>query len=111
MAWRGVARLGGSSDDGRTSGTADFMTARVAGGIHNSDGSTGLNFGATATIVGGEATHPFGEASSLTGGASFGVGGEVSLGFKLEGPHGKPALCVRVAPNPTVQGVCLERPW
>jgi hypothetical protein len=106
----GVARLGGSTDRGKTSGTVDFATARVAGGIHNPDGSTGLNFAATATLLGVEATHEVGANGSVTGGAAFAVGGEVSLGVK-GGANGKPALCFRFGAEPGMAGFCLEKPW
>ncbi len=77
----GMARLGVSSDDGSNSASMDIFTAQIHGGVHNKDGSTGINGGATAVAIGVEGTASTG-ASGVTGGVSIGVGAEYSVGVR-----------------------------
>jgi hypothetical protein len=106
----GLIRVGASRDDGTTSGTVDALTARAAFGIHNPDGSTGLNIALSATALGIEGAHRE-NGSSIGGGLGLGVGGEASVGLRDSDHDGKPELCVRIGAGPILANKCIERPW
>ena len=106
----GLVRVGASKADGTSAGTVDAFTARAAIGIHNPDGSTGLNLAVTATALGFEASRR-GSGGSDTRGAGFGVGGEVSVGVRDADHDGNIKLCVRIGGGPGTVGHCIERPW
>jgi hypothetical protein len=114
----GLLRIGASKDDGTASATVDAFTARAAIGIHNPDGSTGLNLGLSATTLGFEGSHTFGSSApkeisgrSDTGGAALGVGGEASIGLRDADHDGRLELCVRMGAKVGTIGYCLEKPW
>lgn len=105
----GMARLGVSSDSGANNATMDIFTAQASAGIHNKDGSTGLNVGATAVAVGIEGTASTG-ASGVTGGLSVGVGGEVSVGTRDADGDGYGEAAIRVSAGFITVGIQIEDP-
>lgn len=80
-AQAGMMRLGVSSDSGANNASMEMITAQANMGYYNKDGSTGINAGATANVVGVEGTASTG-ASGVTGGVSIGVGAEFSAGVR-----------------------------
>ncbi len=102
----GLVRVGGSA--GLVSGSVEIMTARVNAGIHNDDGSTGLNAGAGATLIGSDVT--VGGATSLTFGLAASYGGGLSVGGRDSDGDGRPELCARVSYAAVTVGLCLESP-
>jgi hypothetical protein len=102
----GVQRVAGTR--GALTGSVETFTARANLGIHNDDGSVGLNIGASATAVGFEATA--GDASSVTYGVGAGVGIGASAGARDIDRDGKAELCARVSFGPVTVGACLENP-
>lgn len=104
-----MARLGVSSDSGANNATMDIFTAQASAGIHNKDGSTGLNVGATAVAVGIEGTASTG-ASGVTGGLSVGVGGEVSVGTRDADGDGYGEAAIRVSAGFITVGIQIEDP-
>ena len=106
----GMARIGGSTDDGHFIARSEVFTAHAGVGFDNQDGSIGLGASMGVTLVGGEITGTLGPAS-LTVGASIGstVGG--SLGVR-DGDHdGKLEYCGRVEFGVGTAGLCLEKSW
>jgi hypothetical protein len=106
----GMARMGGSTDDGYFGARGEVFTAQARSGIHNSDGSTGFGASVGVTVAGGEVTGTLGPVS-LTTGASIGstVGGSVGV---RDGDHdGKPELCGRVEFGVGTVGICVEKWW
>jgi len=93
---------------GPLSGSVEAFTARANVGIHNDDGSTGLNVGAGATAIGFEGT--VGGASSVTYGVAASVGAAGSLGIRDQDRDGKTELCARFSLGPVTVGACLENP-
>lgn len=88
--------------------SAEAITARASAGIHNDDGSTGLNLSLGATGVAGEVT--LGSANSVTCGGAASAGGGASLGVRDADHDGKPELCGRVSWGAFTVGICLESP-
>ena len=86
---------------------ADFFTARATEGIHNDDGSTLVNVGALATILGTEGTLRAG-AGSFTFGLAAGGGGALSVGVRDIDDNGTPELCVKASIGPVTIGFCSE---
>lgn len=105
----GMLRLGASTDDGSKSVGMDIFTAKANLGIHNADGTTGINVGAQATIVGIEGTLGHG-GYGVTGGLSVGVGAEASIGTGDSDHDGNSELSVRVGLLFFTVGVRLENP-
>ena len=103
-----VARVAVSGSHGAIGGEA--ATANVHAGVHNPDGSTGVNAGAGAVWAAGEATIS-GEANSVTIGAGIGVGGELSVGLRDKNGNGEPELCFRASLKFATVGACLELPF
>jgi hypothetical protein len=106
----GMARIGVSSDSGTHSATMDIFTARASGGAHNADGSTGINAGAMATVVGIEGTTGY-SGNSITGGLSFSAGAEGSIGVRDADGDGSSDLCARVSVMFFTLGACVESPF
>jgi len=106
----GMARMGGSTDDGHFSAGGDVFTAHAQAGFDNQDGSSGFGVSVGATVVGGEVTGTLGPAS-LTLGASVGttVGG--SLGVRDGDKDGKVEICGRVEFGVGAVGLCVEKWW
>lgn len=102
----GFQRLAGSR--GPLSGSVETFTARANIGIHNDDGSTGLNVGAGATAVGFEGT--VGRVNSVTYGVSGSVGAAGSAGVRDIDNDGKSELCARFSWGPVTVGACVENP-
>lgn len=90
-----MARIGWSSDTGANNATMDVMTAAAGAGIHNLDGSTGVNARAMATAVGVEGTLSTG-ATGVTLGASIGVGAGASVGTRDADNDGYGELAIRL---------------
>jgi len=99
-------RVAGGS--GALRGSTEAFTARANIGIHNDDGSTGLNVGAGAAAVGFEAT--IGRESSLTTGLAASIGYGASVGVRDVDGDGKTELCARVSGGPITIGLCVESP-
>lgn len=102
----GLVRVGVTG--GIVTASPETITARANAGIHNDDGSTGLNLGVNATAVGSEVT--IGHASSLTYGVAASLGGGASIGLRDADHDGKRELCVRASVEQVTFGFCLESP-
>jgi hypothetical protein len=102
-----LVRLGGASSSG--SASVEAMTMRVSRGIHNDDGSVGLNLGAQATAIGAEGT--YGKVDSVTVGLSAGVGAAGSVGVRDLDADGKHEVCAKASYGPFTLGVCVEAPF
>jgi hypothetical protein len=103
-----VGRVGVSGKLGGIGG--DLATANAHAGIHNPDGSTGLNAGAGAVLIAGEVTLS-GKANSVSLGAGLGVGGELSVGLRDKDGDGQPEVCFRVSTKFAMVGACIELPF
>jgi hypothetical protein len=103
-----VARVGVTGTLGAVGG--DLGAANAHAGVHNPDGSTGLNAGAGAVLIAGEVTVS-GKANSLTLGAGWGVGGELSAGVRDKDGDGQPEVCFRVSAKIVTVGACIELPF
>lgn len=106
----GMARVGWSSNDGRQSAGMDIFTARANAGIHNVDGSVGLNAGLMATAISVEGTANW-RGNSVTGGLSISAGAEGHVGIRDSDGDGKKELSVRVSLMFFTLGVGIESPW
>jgi hypothetical protein len=106
----GMARVGASSDDGRQSIGMDVFTARAMVGIHNPDGSVGLNAGAMATAIGVEGTANY-SGNSITGGLSLSAGAEGHIGIRDSDGDGSSELSVRVSVMFFTIGFAIENPF
>ncbi|RYZ03789.1 MAG: hypothetical protein EOO73_26515 [Myxococcales bacterium] len=102
----GLQRVAGQM--GALSGSVETFTLRANAGVHNDDGSVGLNLGASATAVGFEGTA--GGASSVTYGVAAGVGAGASVGVRDIDRDGKTELCARFSFGPVTAGACMENP-
>ncbi len=91
------------------SGSIEGGTANAHVGVQNSDGSVGINLGATATLLGGEVTVNDGRTSK-TFGMSAGVGAEGHVGVRDADKDGQPEICFRVAADVVIVGGCVEIP-
>ncbi len=102
----GFHRVAGAR--GGVAGSVEAFTARANVGIHNDDGSTGFNLGASAAAIGFEGT--VGGATSLTYGVAAGpsIGG--SLGVRDSDKDGETELCGRLSFGPVTVGMCVENP-
>lgn len=107
----GVARI--TMGDSSNAVQLRAVEAEAHFGVHNPDGSTGLNAGASANVVAAEATVGAGD-NSVTVGASVGWGGEVSVGERDADNDGNTEYCARlsaslqVLPVGFVLGACVE---
>ncbi len=89
--------------------SAEGLTANAHVGFDNSDGSLGLNAGASATLAAAEITAKH-SGFSVTAGAAAGVGGEVHVGVRDDDKDNNPEFCVRVAASFLIGGACVEFP-
>lgn len=105
-----MARVGWSSDDGRQNASMDIFTARANAGVYNTDGSVGLNLGASATAVGVEGTANY-SGWSLTGGLAVSAGAEGHVGIRDSDKDGSKELSIRVSVMFFTVGVGLEWPF
>ena len=101
----GMARVGVSGKNGSIS--AESFTLRANAGIHNDDGSTGINVGVGAALVGAEATLTNG-ADSVTAGVSAGPSVGVSVGARDQDNDGIYEWCGRVSLLAVTLGICWE---
>lgn len=102
-----TARLGYS--DPRVSVSVDALTANAHVGVDNSDGSHGVNAGASAAWASGEVTVKR-SGWSLTGGLAAGAGAEAHLGVRDDDEDGAPEVCARLAFGFGIGGACVELP-
>jgi hypothetical protein len=102
----GVQRIAGTG--GALTGSVETFALRANVGIHNDDGSVGLNIGASATAVGFEGTA--GNVNSVTYGVGAGVGAGASVGARDIDRDGKAELCARLSFGPVTAGACVENP-
>jgi hypothetical protein len=102
----GLQRVAGTR--GALTGSVETFTLRGNVGIHNDDGSVGLNIGASATAVGFEGTA--GHANSVTYGVGAGIGAGASIGARDVDHDGKTELCARLSFGPVTVGACVENP-
>jgi hypothetical protein len=107
-AQAGAVRVGFSGAKGAIAGEGGTANAHI--GIHNPDGSTGLNTGAGAVMVGGELTLGA-NANSLTVGTGVGVGAEMSVGLRDKDGNGQPEVCFRLGVKFATVGACVELPF
>jgi len=102
----GMARMGGSTDDGHFGARGEVFTAHVKAGTDNQDGSVGFGASMGATIVGGEITGTLGPVS-LTVGASIGATVGASLGVRDGDADGKGRVRgLRAGHRRRVDGAC-----
>jgi len=106
----GMARMGGSTDDGHFSARGEVFTAQAHAGFDNADGSTGFGASMGATVVAGEVTGTLGPVS-LTLGASVGATYGGSAGVRDSDHDGKNEYCARVDFGVGSIGLCLEDRW
>lgn len=104
-----LVSVGGSSDDGTKSGGMDIVSARAAVGIHNPDGSTGLNVSLSGNIIGVQisGTHD-GEGGAL--GVGAGVGAEGFVGFGDSDSDGRPEFSARFS-GKVLGAFTIGRTW
>lgn len=107
-AQAGAVRAGMSGSKGSISFEGGTANAHI--GIHNPDGSTGLNTGAGSVMVGGELTVGA-NANSVTVGTGVGVGAEMSVGLRDKDGNGKPEACFRIGVKFATVGACVELPF
>lgn len=86
----------------------ETLTARASGGIHNDDGSTGINLGDTATLLGAEGTLNLGHGNSVTLGVSCSLGSMRSVGIRDQDGDGRKELCVKGSHALLTRGFCIE---
>jgi hypothetical protein len=99
----------GFSDPKVTIG-AEAGTANAHVGIHNADGSTGVNSGFGLVAAAAEGTVGDG-ANSATVGIGAGIGAEGSLGIRDKDGNGKPEVCFRLGVKFATVGACVELPF
>jgi hypothetical protein len=105
-AQAGLVRAGSASASDGSWG-AEGMTARASAGIHNPDGTHGVNAGATATVASIEGTTPLlGDHVAFTGGVALGVGAAGSLGYREADGHHE--VRARVELGPYIAGLALR---
>jgi hypothetical protein len=107
-AQAGAVRVGFSGAKGTIAGEGGTANAHI--GIHNPDGSTGLNTGAGTVMVGGEITLGA-NANSVTVGTGVGVGAEMSVGLRDKDGNGRPEVCFRLGVKFATVGACIELPF
>jgi hypothetical protein len=100
------ARVGFTTDGGQGSGSVEVGTLRAHVGVHNDDGSTGLNAGVSASLIGVEDSYQNGDGLSSSLSAGFSAG--VQLGLRDQDGDEDPEVCARIKFGPgTLQG-CVE---
>ena len=96
----------------------ECLTAEGHVGIHNPDGSTGINAGFSLTALSGALTYTNG-GTSVTGGAvksplpelkGLKGGAAAHIGVRDADHNGKPEICGGVSAGPITVGGCLELP-
>ncbi len=103
-----VWRVSASTSDGVVSGGVEGPSLAAHAGIHNADGSVGLNLGAGASWLGGEASCQDGHG--ISAGAGFGVALGGHVGLRDGDDDGKTELCAGVELTEGKAQLCLELP-
>lgn len=98
-----------SYGNGSISASNEAGTANAHYGTENSDGSRGLNVGATLNAGAAEVTITH-SGSSATVGVSEGIGAESHVGIRDADKDGAPEVCVRVGALFFTVGACFESP-
>ena len=105
-----VGHLGVSSHDQRFNAGVDFVAVKAAAGIHNPDGSTGLNVSLSAHVVEAELTLDDG-----SGRASFsngvGLGTSLSIGVRDKDGDGNREVCFSVEVEHVPVRGCIPVPF
>jgi hypothetical protein len=101
------AQLQISSRNGRHSVNAEVGTVRAAIGVHNSDGSTGVNVSYQENLFQLEYGYTDG-TDSLTIGASIGSGFETSIGLRDADGDGHIETCKKLSASYITVGACIE---
>jgi len=102
----GLARVGMSSDF--ISADVRTLEAECHAGMHNPDGSTGVNTGCSASLIASEVTVGT-PAFSLTVAGALGDGEETSVGLRDANDNGNVELCFRRSVSKfIVVGACVE---
>jgi hypothetical protein len=94
-------------DDGTTTTFRD-MSLIIGGGVHNSDGSIGLNLKADASILTAEVDQDLGDGNRISVGVHVGAGVGGSLGTSDIDGDGHTEYCMRVSAFGMTAGGCLE---
>lgn len=116
--WSASAQVGAQNElqagVGRVSQSVDGSTFEVRAleleahaGVHNPDGSTGINIGAGVTLLAAEYTLSDG-TNSVTAGLSQSFGAELSIGTKDANGDGNTEYCLRGAVGPVIVGGCAD---
>lgn len=104
-----MARVGFATKDRVNAIRGEIFTAQ--GGLNigalNPDGSTGINLGVSATIVGAEGSLGY-KGVGGTGGLSAGGGLGASVGLRDSDGDGRQEVCARVNFGPFTVGQCRE---
>jgi hypothetical protein len=100
--------MSASSSDGSTTATIRDLSLTVGGGVHNPDGSTGVNLKADATILAAQLEQDLGDGDRLTLGLHLGVGVEGSVGTSDVDGDDYAEYCLRASAFGVTAGGCLE---
>jgi hypothetical protein len=100
--------MGMTSDDGTTTTTLRDLSLLVGGGVHNPDGSTGLNIKADATLVSAQVEQDLGGGNRITLGVHLGAGAEGSVGTSNVDADAHQEYCMRVSAFGFIAGGCVE---
>lgn len=102
-----LARVGTSGRYG--SASLETLTAQAHVGLYNPDGSSGFNYGASATLVSSEVTAKY-SGNSVTVGLAAGIGIGGHVGIRDDDKDARPEVCLRGAVGSFALGGCLEIP-
>ncbi|MFO0678869.1 MAG: hypothetical protein U0169_20240 [Polyangiaceae bacterium] len=105
-----VGHLGMSTDDGTVSVGVDALSFRAAAGIHNPDGSTGLNVSLHADVVSADATVDTG-AARVGSGVGIGAGTSVAVGIRDKDGDGHHELCFHADVEHAALRGCISLPF
>ena len=101
------AQLQISSRSGRHSVNGEMATAKASLGVRNSDGSTGANVSAQATL--GQLEYSYTNGSdSMSIAVSSGFGFEASIGLRDVDGNGRAETCWKVGVGVVTVGMCTE---
>lgn len=88
--------------------SGELVRARSNVGIHNEDGSTGFNIGATVTAAQKTAHYDPGDGNSGHLGIGIGAGAAFSVGTRDADADGKEEVCVSASVFMVSGGICWE---
>lgn len=100
--------MSAASEGGATTLAVEDLSLSVGGGVHNPDGSTGLNLEADATLLSVELGHEFGEGDRVAVGLSFGPGVAGSAGTSNIDGDDYEEYCLRASAFGVTLGGCVE---